>query len=86
MYAAAAMLEKFNSHINKHGPKVRKYVLKLYPELKGSRCWVWMYGERPKDSYGRMFLYGENRLVLAHRFAYELFLNKKLRYLNLMLS
>lgn len=69
--------ERFWSLVNKNGPKVKKYVLKVWPELKGTHCWSWL-GYKNYKGYGE-FGHDYIKHILAHRTAYELFYKKSLK-------
>lgn len=76
IYYSKSLQERFWPKVNKYGPKVKKYVLKFYPELEGTRCWLWT--GCVAGHYGR-FGVRKGCVCQAHAVAYQLFYKKRLK-------
>jgi len=64
-------IQRFMAMVDKHGPLVRSYVYKLWPDLKGSRCWLW--------TGAVVGGYGQFQSERAHRWSYEYHHQKKIK-------
>lgn len=65
---------RFESHVNRLGDLVSDLVAKHYPELEGTRCWVWI--GTPRGYYPSFFVAGKH--VKASRFAFESHIGRKI--------
>lgn len=65
--------ERLDDRTHFIGPKVSKDASKIYPEIKGTRCHIWL-GYLLDSGYGRICY--KRRNVMVHRFAYELTFGK----------
>lgn len=70
----------FKKYVDVHGPDVSEAALARYPELRGTRCHLWMRA-RTADGYGVLYINRKN--CYAHRLALELHLNRKVERLCL---
>lgn len=66
--------DRFESHVDRLGALASALTVKHYPELEGTRCWVWI--NAPANRYPS-FRYGGS-IVRASRFAFELHTGRKL--------
>jgi len=60
--------ERLDARTYFEGPKPSKEAIKAYPEIKGTRCHIWL-GYLLDSGYGRICF--NRRHVMVHRFAYE---------------
>lgn len=60
---------RFWSKVNKQGPLPKGKCVKIYPEIKATRCWIWTAAINDKG-YGQFTVDGET--ISAHRFAFIL--------------
>src|SRR6185312_4424334 len=71
----------FWSNVDKKGPKPSEYVLNLYPDLKGTRCWLWR-GSLNKSGYGQFAGMLAHRVAYILKFGAAVLLDKKLSVCN----
>jgi predicted XRE-type DNA-binding protein len=62
-------IELFWTHVNKNGPLPPNYAVNLYPEIAGTRCWLWE-GQLERNGYGRVKVQGKGKK--AHRIAWQI--------------
>lgn len=63
-----SLVQRFWNKVNKQGPYPHKKACELYPEIKGTRCWMWTAAG--SKGYGQ-FRY-KGRTISAHRISWVL--------------
>lgn len=77
-------ITRFWLRVNKHGPYPSKQACKVHPEIKNTRCWLWL-GCVDNNGYGHLgrHLYVKDE-ALAHRIAWVFQYGKIPKYKNVL--